>query len=294
MTDLFFSQQTLQKITTKIHEQQNRSGLYVVATPIGNIFDITIRAIHILRNSKYVFAEDTRQSRKLLDYYDINAKLIPCHEYNEIDKSVTSLIDHEHIFSLISDAGTPAISDPGYRIVNWCIDNNINVYPVPGASSVVSGLCVSGLATDSFTFYGFPPTKLIARRKFLDERKNNLSTLIFFESPKRIVETLSDMLEIFGDRRCCLCREISKLFEEYKRGKISDMINTISDRDILGECVIIVSGASAEQIDTSVIHDELSKIMRHDSLKNAVSLIQKKYNLSKKTVYQMALDIKGN
>jgi 16S rRNA (cytidine1402-2'-O)-methyltransferase len=149
----------VEKISQKLHDQQHRPGLYVVATPIGNIFDISLRAIYILKKSKYIFAEDTRQSKKLLNFYDIATPLISCHEHNEIGVSITSRIKKNEIYALISDAGTPLISDPGYKITNWCLAQQIDIIPIPGASALVAGLSAAGLPTDSFTFYGFLPPK---------------------------------------------------------------------------------------------------------------------------------------
>ena len=145
MSYAFLSPTLLEKILNKISQQQNKPGLYLVATPIGNMFDISLRAIHILRSSKCVFAEDTRQARKLFDFYEIETQLIACHEYNEIDDSVISHIKEGEIYALISDAGSPMISDPGYRLVNWCVEREIEVFVVPGACAMVSALSLSGL-----------------------------------------------------------------------------------------------------------------------------------------------------
>ena len=182
--DAFFPPQISDTILRKLYEQQNKTGLYVVATPIGNIFDISLRALYILKKAKCIFAEDTRQSKKLLSFYGINTKLVACHEYNEIDDSVTSLIQQDEIYALISDAGTPTISDPGYRIVNWCIENSIDVFPIPGASAFVAGLSVSGLPTDNFAFHGFLPPKLQARKSALENLKSEKMTMILNQDKK--------------------------------------------------------------------------------------------------------------
>ena len=164
----------------KLKQQKNKPGLYLVATPIGNIFDISLRALHILSSADIIFAEDTRNSKKLLSAYDIHKPLIACHEYNETDDAVTSKILPGGMYALISDAGTPGISDPGYRIVNWCIEHDIDVIPIPGPCAFITGLCASGLPTDSFTFYGFLSAKSNSRKEFF--KKYTINEQRFFLS----------------------------------------------------------------------------------------------------------------
>jgi 16S rRNA (cytidine1402-2'-O)-methyltransferase len=290
--DAFLSPRLLEKISQKLHDQQHKPGLYAVATPIGNIFDISFRAVHILGRSRYIFAEDTRQSRKLLDFYHIKTPLISCREHNEDDRSITSKIQSGGIYALISDAGTPLISDPGYRIVNWCISQKIDVFPIPGASSLTAGLSAAGLPTDAFTFRGFLPPKSQQRKTSLKNIKNATETLIFLESPRRILNTLNDMLEVFGDRYCCVCREITKIFEEFKRGNLSELTDHFSQNTPAGEFVIIVSGSKENHIDETVIFSELSLMLKTETLKSSVEIISKKYGLSKKLIYQKAVEIK--
>ncbi|MCR4623276.1 MAG: 16S rRNA (cytidine(1402)-2'-O)-methyltransferase [Alphaproteobacteria bacterium] len=179
-----FSPNLIESITNKILLQKNKPGLYIVATPIGNLFDISLRALQILKTSKLIFVEDTRNSRNLMNFYEIDTPLIACHEYNETMPTVVEKIKQGEIYSLISDAGTPTISDPGYRLVNWCIENDIDVIPVPGACAFITGLCGAGLPTDQFTFCGFLPSKQHARQEFLNKLKTKSETLIFLESPK--------------------------------------------------------------------------------------------------------------
>jgi len=265
--------------------------LYVVATPIGNIFDISFRAIHILNQSKYIFAEDTRQSKKLLNFYEINTPLIACHEHNEI--SVASKIEKGEIYALISDAGTPLISDPGYRIVNRCIEIGIDVFPIPGASSVIAALSASGMPTDKFLFNGFLPPKSQARKSSLQEIKDIKASMIFLESPNRISATLTDMLEVLGNRRCCVCREITKIYEEFLRGNISDLLDHFSREQSLGEFVIIVEAAGEIGIDTETAFLELADLLKKETLKTVVEKISKKYKLPRKAVYEKALQLKS-
>lgn len=283
----------LEKISSKISEQKNKPGLYIVATPIGNIFDITFRAIYILKNARYIFAEDTRQSKKLLSFYEIKSPLISCHEHNEASDSLKANLKNEEIYALISDAGTPLISDPGYRVVNWCIQNNINVFPIPGACSPIAGLSASGLPTDNFLFLGFLSNKKHARNLMLTALCEQTSTMIFFESPKRIIETLIDMKQIFGDRHCCVCRELTKIFEEFSRGYLSEIIEYFSNKEPIGEFIVIVSGNKNIAVDEEKIFQELTDLLENTSLRDASKKIAEKYNMNKNLLYKKALEIKG-
>ncbi len=290
MPESFLSPTLVTKLLSKLDSQQNKPGLYLVSTPIGNILDMSFRAIHILRQAKYIFAEDTRQSKKLLNFYEINTRLISCHEYNEIESS--KILTNDDIYALISDAGTPVISDPGYRVVNWCIENGINVIPVPGASSLVSALTASGLPTDAFTFYGFLPPKAQAKKTFLNKICDNDSTMIFFESPKKIVATLSCMLDMLGDRYCCVCREITKIFEEFKRGRLSELIEYFSVEKPVGEFVLVVAGNEKKDFDENSVFKELKKTLQKKTLKDSVQEISDKFCINKNIVYKKALELK--
>ncbi|MBO6056331.1 MAG: 16S rRNA (cytidine(1402)-2'-O)-methyltransferase [Alphaproteobacteria bacterium] len=288
----FFSPKLIESISDKIRQQKDKPGLYLVATPIGNLFDISLRALNILKKSKIIFAEDTRNSRKLLNFYEIDTPLVACHEYNEIMPAVVEKIERGEIYSLISDAGTPTISDPGYRLVNWCVENGIEVVPIPGACAFIAGLCGSGLPTDRFTFCGFLPSKQHARQEDLKELKSKTETLIFLESPKRISDSLKDMREIFGDRHCCICRELTKLYEDFQRGPLSKIIKYFSENEPTGEFVVIISGNKEEKIDETKIFSELSELLQKFRVKEAVEIIVEKYSVNKKAIYQKALEIK--
>lgn len=284
----------IENILNKINQQKDKTGLYIVATPIGNIFDISLRALYILQKADIIFAEDTRNSKKLLNFYEIDTPLIACHEYNEISAQVTDKIEPDKIYALISDAGTPAISDPGYRLVNWCIEHNINVYPIPGACSAIAGLSVAGLPTDRFTFLGFLPSKQSARKKALQESVDKTGTLVYFESPKRVLESLKDMLEIFGNRHCCICREITKLHEDFQRGSLQQVIEYFSRNEPLGEFAIIVAGnTETTAIDENAIHEELKHLLKFRSVKDSVAELQHKYNINKNDIYRKALELKN-
>ncbi len=220
----------------------NKPTLYLIATPIGNMEDITYRAINALKSVSIIFSEDTRVTNQLLSYYNIKNKLISSHQYNEkdnIDKLLKYLNDGQDV-GLVTDRGTPIISDPGYYLAKAAINNNYNVVSIPGATAFVSALITSNIDAQPFTFFGFLNSKSSKRRKELEELKNNKYTLIFYESPHRLIDTLNDMLKILGNRNISISREITKKFEEIYRGAISDVINEL---DVLkGEFVIVVEG----------------------------------------------------
>ncbi len=213
--------------------------LYVVATPIGNLKDITLRAIEVLKGSDLILCEDTRHARKLLSHYGIDVPLLSFYEGNEGRRTeeVLSLLEGGKVLSLISDAGTPLISDPGYRLVRACRERGIPVLPVPGPSAVVSALSVSGLGTDRFAFFGFPPKRPGRRRKWLEEAARFNGTVVFYVSPHRVRRFLSEVLEVFGDREACLCREMTKLHEDYLFGRLSQIEREVKEK---GEMVLIV------------------------------------------------------
>ena len=222
--------------------ENNHPCLYLVATPIGNLEEITYRAIRILKEVDYIGAEDTRNTVKLLNYYNIKTKLISHHEHNiihSIPKIINLLLEGNNI-ALVSDAGYPAISDPGFELVKEAIANEINVIPISGANACLDALVVSGIVPQPFIFYGFLDHQDKKKKKELENLKKYQETLVLYESPHRIAKTLKLMLEIFGDREIALCREITKKYEEIIRGKISEVLNIIDE--LKGEMVIVVSG----------------------------------------------------
>ena len=220
----------------------NSNSFYIVPTPIGNLDDITIRALNVLKNSDIILCEDTRTSSILLKHFNIKKKLISCHEYNEktiVDK-ILYFLNNGFNLALITDQGTPIISDPGFFVVKDVAKAGYNVISLPGATAFVPALTSSGIAPSPFLFYGFLNSKKSKRLSELNELKNLPYTIIFYESVHRILDTLSDLLNVFGDRDISLSREISKLHEQIFRGKISDILNQLSD--LKGEFVIVVSG----------------------------------------------------
>ncbi len=216
--------------------------LYVVATPIGNLQDITLRAIETLKNVDLIAAEDTRHTKILLDKYQIKTQTTSYFEYNKIQKTdyLLKLLKESKSVALVSDAGTPGISDPGYKIIRLCIDNNIPVVPVPGPSGILTALTISGKPTDKFTFEGFLSPKPVKRKNQLKRLKDEKRTIILYESPHRIIKLLKNILEIYGDVEAVLARELTKKFEEIRREKISSLLEHLSLSKPKGEFIVIL------------------------------------------------------
>ncbi|MBU1698307.1 MAG: 16S rRNA (cytidine(1402)-2'-O)-methyltransferase [Proteobacteria bacterium] len=277
-------------------DTQNSPGtLYIVATPVGNLEDITFRAVKILKQVDLIAAEDTRHSKKLLSHYDIRTKLVSCHEHNEINKTpqlITHLKNGLNI-ALISDAGTPSISDPGYNLVTAVAREMLPIIPIPGCSAAIAGLSVSGLPTDSFLFLGFLPKKQQKQKQALEAITNQSATLIFYESPRRIKALIDNMRNILGDRKACLAREITKLHEEYIRGNLSDILKTLEEKEIIkGECSLFVQG----QLEQKTIDEEqlekiiISRLATTDlGTSDLARQISKEFKVSKKQVYDTIL-----
>ena len=266
----------------------NKPTLYLIATPIGNMEDITYRAINVLKSVSVIFSEDTRLTNQLLSYYNIKNKLISSHQYNEkdnIDKLLKYLNDGQDV-GLVTDRGTPIISDPGYYLAKAAINNNYNVVSIPGATAFVSALITSNIDAQPFTFFGFLNSKSSKRRKELEELKNNKYTLIFYESPHRLIDTLNDMLKILGNRNISISREITKKFEEIYRGTISDVINEL---DVLkGEFVVVVEGnKDVNDFNNLSILDHVNLYIENglDS-KEAIKKVAHERKLNKNEVYR--------
>lgn len=226
------------------HLNPEKGTLYIVSTPIGNMEDITLRALRILKEVDLIAAEDTRRTGLLLKHFGIQAPLTSYFEGNELKKKefILAKLKEGKNVALVSDAGTPGVSDPGFRLIQLAIENQLPIVPIPGSSAVITALSVSGLPTDAFLFKGFLPHKSKKRRDLLKELENVRETLIFYESPHRISETLRDILEILGDREIVLTRELTKVYEEIIRGKVSEILNQIGDRTLKGEITLVISG----------------------------------------------------
>jgi len=221
-------------------------GLYIAATPIGNLEDITLRALRILKEVDLILAEDTRRTMKLLSHYSIRNRIDSFNEFNKRRKTpyIISLLKQNKEIAVVSDSGTPGISDPGFYLVRECIKNGIKVIPIPGASSVISALVVSGLPTDRFSFFGFIPKKESQKRKFLEKISGMDGTIVLFESPHRLIKTLKAMSETAPNFSMVLAREMTKKFEEFTRGSTIDVFNKVKNRKVKGEIVIILNKSS--------------------------------------------------
>ncbi len=233
-----------------IPSNRKKGILYLVSTPIGNLEDITLRALRILKEVDLIAAEDTRRTLLLLNHFGMGAPLTSFFEGNERKKKewiLSRLIQGDRI-ALVSDAGTPGISDPGYRLVRLAIEHGISVIPIPGPSAVITALSVSGLPTDAFLFKGFLPNKSKRRRDLLKQLEGVKETLIFYESPHRLTETLQDILEVLGDREMALTRELTKRYEEVLRGKVSELLKQISGKKCKGEITLVISGKTRKLI----------------------------------------------
>lgn len=274
----------------KSFENQN-STLYLVATPIGNLNEMTYRAVEVLKNVDYIAAEDTRNTIKLLNHFEISKKLISHHEHNltsSLPKIISLLIEGNNI-ALVSDAGYPAISDPGSELVKAAIDNNINVVSISGANACLNALVVSGIAPQPFLFYGFLDHQDKKKKKELEDLKYYKETIVFYESPHRIEKTLKLMLTILGDRKIALCRELTKKHEEIIRGYISEILEVIDT--IKGEIVLIVEGSHEEKkedivFDLSIKEHVDEFIVKGFSTKDAIKEVAKIRNINKNFVYQ--------
>ena len=224
--------------------------LYIVSTPIGNREDITLRALRILKEVDLIAAEDTRHTNLLLRHFGIQTPLTSYFEGNELKKKefILSKLKQGDQIALVSDAGTPGISDPGFRLIQTSIENQISIVPIPGPSAVITALSVSGLPTDSFLFKGFLPHKSKKRKDLLKQLEEVKATLIFYESPHRLAESLKDILDVLGDREMALTRELTKIYEEVLRDKVSEIINQIGEKKLKGEITLVISGKTRSEI----------------------------------------------
>jgi 16S rRNA (cytidine1402-2'-O)-methyltransferase len=264
--------------------------LYVVATPIGNLEDITLRALRILREVDQIACEDTRQTRKLLHRHGIQKPLVSYHEHNEQSRADELLreIEAGKNIALVSDAGTPLIADPGYRIVQQARERGIAVSPIPGPSALISALSASGLPTDSFFFGGFLPAKKSQRQKTLEEMKSYPATLVFYEAPHRIVETLNDIAEILGPRQVTLARELTKIYEEFLTGEASEVCKKLAERPaIKGEITLMIAKGEAPVADPVPIEAAFDKLLAAGVPRmEAMKTVARDRGLSKREVYQ--------
>jgi 16S rRNA (cytidine1402-2'-O)-methyltransferase len=273
--------------------------LYVVATPIGNMDDITVRALNVLGRVDLIAAEDTRHTGKLLKHHHIKCRLISYHEHNEKERTplLIEKIKSGSSIALVSNAGTPTVSDPGYMLLQKALENNIQVVPIPGPSALLVALSISGLPTDAFIFIGFCAKKKTRRLKQLQQLAHETKTLIFYESPVRIMAFMNEIKAVMGNRYVVLCREMTKLHEEFLRGHLSEVMETLSGRRaVKGECTLLVKGCE-ENIGVSkdIVRAELIEVLdkKEKKLSQVSKILAQKYGLSKNEVYEQALKLKA-
>ena len=278
-----------------------KGTLYIVSTPIGNLEDITLRAIRTLREVRLIAAEDTRRTKILLDAYGIDTPLTSLHDRNELKKSIHLItrLNEGMDIAYVSDAGTPGISDPGYIFVKQAISESIRVVPVPGPVAAVAALNVSGLPMDSFVFFAFLPSRRGKRRQLLESVKEESKTMVFYESPNRLVATLQDINEILGDRQIAVSRELTKIYEETLRGTVSEISESLRGKKIKGEITLVISGASRDRTDhsTEEIRARFQEARKNpeSSTRDIIDALSEELDMPKKEIYRQVLDfIKEN
>ena len=274
--------------------------LYVVATPMGNLADITLRALDVLKSVDIVAAEDTRKTRRLLNHHNIQQKLISYHEHNERQRAIELLkrMEKGENIAVVSDAGTPGISDPGYRLVTAAAEAGIQVVPIPGVSALTTALSAAGMPTDAFIFAGFAPKKKGRRLALLGQLKGSPYTVIFYESPHRILGLLNDINDTMGDRNCVIAREMTKIHEEFLRGRVSEIVESLAARNqIKGECTVLISGAGRERsIDWEEIQAAVQKGLTGGEQRPAdlAKAVADQFGISRKKAYDEILRQKRN
>jgi 16S rRNA (cytidine1402-2'-O)-methyltransferase len=284
---------------------KNKDGgiLYICGTPIGNLEDITLRALKILKEVKLIAAEDTRHTKKLLNHYQINTKVTSYYEYNKFKKStyLVEILKNGQDIALVSDAGMPGISDPGYVLVNLALKNNIKIIPIPGVSALITALVVSGLPTAKFIFEGFLPRKIKERKRYFKSIENEERTVIFYETPHRLKRALKDMLEIWGDRKIVVARELTKKYEEIIRGKLSRVLSEINAKVIKGEITLVVQGGIKKKGNDTIdflkneciIEEYLKKLKNQGySNKDIIKIALEKLDIPKNLIYKKLLEMK--
>ncbi len=271
-----------------------QSGLHITATPIGNLGDITLRALATLAAADVVLCEDTRVSSRLMERYGIKAAMRPYHEHNAeaVRPALIAALHAGGAYALISDAGVPLVSDPGYRLVRACVEAGIKVHSLPGASSTLTALTLSGLPSDVFTFIGFLPQKQKARRDVLTRFKDLPSTLIAFESPHRVIDALGDIAAIFANRNMALCRELTKLHEEVLRGSAGEIQTTLAMREsVKGEIVLVIGPPNREvpAVTDEQIESAITAALQDNSASKAASLVSKEFGRARDDIYDRIL-----
>ena len=283
----------------KSPEDARRGCLYLVATPIGNLEDITLRALRILKEVDQIACEDTRHTLKLLNHFDIHKPMVSYHEHNELTRAAELVLAMEEgaNIALVSDAGMPLVSDPGHRLVTLAIRHHIAVVPIPGPAALLAALSASGLPNEEFLFLGFLPARSGERQRALERLRIEDRTLIFYEAPHRIADTIADAVAILGDRPACLAREVTKLHEEFRRGRLTEIFQTLDERPARGEITLVI-GAAEKSTPGNYVDTAQSLAARVDELmhqakldrKEALKLAAKERGMSKRDAYRQLLD----
>src|SRR5437868_6113973 len=284
-------------------EREATGCLYLVGTPIGNLEDITLRALRILREADQIAAEDTRHTQKLLNHYEISRPLVSYHEHNEMTRAPELLIALEQgaKIALVSDAGMPLVSDPGYRLVTLCLRHQIPVVPVPGPSALLASLSASGLPNEEFLFVGFLPARSGERRRALERLRIEDRTIILYEAPQRVAGCVADAREVLGNRSACIAREVTKLHEEFRRGKLSELAASLEERPARGEITLLIgpeapADARTQANSTQSLADRVEELIRQAKLdrKEALKLAAKERGLTRHDAYAQIVDAKAN
>lgn len=287
--------QRVQAVLQRLLSEPVKPGLYIVATPIGNLADITLRALAVLDRADLVYCEDTRHSRTLLSHYGISRGLRAYHEHNAEGERprIVAAVREGRSVALISDAGTPLVSDPGYKLVRELAEAGLMVTGLPGASAVTAALAMAGLPTDAFLFAGFLPTRAGARKTRLGELKAVPATLVFFEAPSRLAEALADMREVLGAREAVVAREISKLHEEARRGSLEDLVAWSQASEPRGEIVVLVAPGAPETVSEDDVRKRLAELLAEMSVRDAAKAVAETMGIAKARAYDLALAVKA-
>lgn len=272
-------------------------ALYVVATPVGNLEDVTLRALRVLKEVDLIAAEDTRHTRKLLTHYGVTTPLTSYYDQIEASKApaLIAQLQAGKTIALVSDAGTPGIADPGYRLVKGAVEAGIPVVPIPGPSTVTALLSVGSLPTDRFVFEGFLPAKPTQRRKTIQNLKREERTLLFFESAQRLLDTLQDIADVFGDRPIVIGRELTKMYEEILRGSVGELRTRLQSRELKGEIALLVGGATEQESnanESSLAEEILSLRTQGLALKEIAHIMSEQYGVPKREVYALGVRLK--
>jgi 16S rRNA (cytidine1402-2'-O)-methyltransferase len=277
--------------------------LYLVGTPIGNLEDITLRALRILKEVDQIACEDTRHTQKLLSHYDIHKPLISYHEHNELTRAPELVVSLEQgaKIALVSDAGMPLVSDPGHRLVTLCLRHHIPVVPIPGPSALLASLSASGLPNEEFLFVGFLPARSGERRRALERLRIEDRTIILYEAPHRVAECIADAREVLGNRSACLAREVTKLHEEFRRGKLSELSTSLGERPARGEITLLIgpeapADARTHANSTQSLADRVEELIRQAKLdrKEALKLAAKERGLTRRAAYDEIVSGRAN